>query len=70
MRTGKFMPFIILNNDIAQNRKMKLFTARECTVKVGYPSLTFEIVIQVIKNHNLGIIQIPEETGCYPVTVS
>lgn len=64
------MPFIIWKNDIAQNREMKLFTSRECTVKIGYPSLTFESIIQVIKNHNPGIIQIPEETGHYAFTVS
>lgn len=29
---------------------MKLFTSRESTVKVRYPSLTFESIIQVIKN--------------------
>lgn len=63
------MPFTILNNDIAKNREMKLFTSRECTVRVRYPNLTFESVMRVIKNHNSGIIQIPVETGCYAFTV-
>lgn len=70
MRMGKLMPFTIWNNDIAQNREMKLFTSKECTVKVRYPSLTFESIMPVIKNHNPGIIQIPEETGRYAFTVS
>lgn len=70
MRKGKLMPFRIWNNDIAQSREIKLFTSAECTVKVRYPNLTLESIIQVIKNHNPGIIQIPEETGHSAFTAS